>query len=111
MPRFAFVSAIRRRSAVVVTVGLILLTSVPALAATRVMILPFEAPSGPSTLETLGPGTMDSLVMALKRLPEVIVPDRATISQAIEVARAGLSAWTWVSSSVIETAGSPFRRT
>jgi tetratricopeptide (TPR) repeat protein len=60
------------------------LAPLSAFAATRVMILPFEAPRTSPEVESLGPGTMDSLITALKRLPDFIVLDRATIAQGLK---------------------------
>lgn len=65
-------------------VAVVLLQAAPALAATRVMILPFVAPTTSPEIESLGPGTMDSLITALQRVPAFIVLDRATIALALK---------------------------
>lgn len=58
--------------------------SLPAYAAKRVLVLPFEAPTASPELATLGPGTMDSLITALMRLPDFIVVDRLTTAQLLK---------------------------
>jgi tetratricopeptide (TPR) repeat protein len=83
MPDLPLLSRLRCLAAVALAAGVVLLMPAPAVAAVRVMILPFEAPQISPEIESLGPGTMDSLITALKRLPEFIVLDRVTITQAI----------------------------
>lgn len=66
------------------TLMLLLAFSLPAYAAKRVLVLPFDAPEASPELSILGPGTMDSLITALMRLPDFIVVDRLTTAQLLK---------------------------
>jgi tetratricopeptide (TPR) repeat protein len=55
------------------------LLSLPASAATRVLVLPFDAPADNPTIGALGPGTMDSLITALAQVQDFVLVDRATL--------------------------------
>ncbi len=60
--------------------------ALPALAATRVMILPFDGPSEPATVASLGRGTADTLITALSQVPDFIVVDRTTLEHSLKEA-------------------------
>lgn len=50
----------------------------------RVAILPFMTPREQPDVEQYGPGTMDSLIVALKVIPKFIMLDRGRIEQVIK---------------------------
>jgi tetratricopeptide (TPR) repeat protein len=60
------------------------LLAVPAGAATRVLVLPFDTPSDSQTVTSLGPGTMDSLITALSRIPDFVLVDRTTLGHVLK---------------------------
>lgn len=61
-----------------------LLLALPAPAATRVLVLPFDTPAESATIAALGPGTMDSLITALTQVPDFVLVDRATLSHVLK---------------------------
>jgi tetratricopeptide (TPR) repeat protein len=73
---------IHRRMSALLT-GMLCLFAQPALALERVMVLPFDSPKDTSVLAALGPGTMDSLITALLRVPDLVVVDRATLAPVL----------------------------
>jgi tetratricopeptide (TPR) repeat protein/TolB-like protein len=61
-----------------------LLLALPAAAATRVLVLPFDTPADAPTVASLGPGTMDSLITALTQVPDFVLVDRATLGHLLK---------------------------
>lgn len=68
----------------VVGAGIALLLGLPAQAATRVMVLPFDMPGANPEQAALGIGTTDSLITALTRVPAFTVVDRTTVAPLLK---------------------------